>query len=101
MRRIAATLLLCALASPATIPLRADDQHGRDDHERNRSDRSERYYDSQAKDWHTWNDQEDRAYRRYLEEQHRDYRDYSKLSKKQQRDYWKWRHSHPDADDRR
>lgn len=98
MRRIAATLLFFALASPLAVSLRADDRHDRDDHERNRS---ERYYDSQGKDWHTWNDQEEQAYRRYLEQQHRDYRDYSKLNKKQQNEYWKWRHRHPDSDDRR
>jgi len=43
MRRIAATLLFCALTSPLTVSFRADDQHDRDDHDR---DRSERYYDS-------------------------------------------------------
>jgi hypothetical protein len=55
-----------------------------------------RVYDADHKDYHTWDDREDRAYRHYLEERHEQYRKYEKLKEKEQRDYWKWRHSHPD-----
>jgi hypothetical protein len=55
-----------------------------------------RVYDSDHKDYHDWDEREDRAYRHYLEERHEQYRKYEKLKEKEQRDYWKWRHSHPD-----
>jgi len=31
-----------------------------------------------------------------VEERHEQYRKYDKLKEKEQRDYWNWRHSHPD-----
>jgi len=55
-----------------------------------------RYYDKDAHDYHTWNGQEDRAYRVYLGEQHQEYRDFGKRKPAQQREYFKWRHEHPD-----
>jgi hypothetical protein len=55
-----------------------------------------RYYDRDGHDYHTWNGQEDRAYRVYLGEQHRDYREFRKNNAVQQREYFKWRHEHPD-----
>ena len=55
-----------------------------------------RYYDRGGKDYHTWNDNEDRAYRSYLQEQHRDYRDFNKVKRSQQQQYFTWRHQHPD-----
>jgi hypothetical protein len=57
-----------------------------------------RVYDRDHKDYHNWDDHEDRAYRGYLSEQHRDYREYNKQNAKEQRNYWKWRHNHPDHD---
>jgi len=55
-----------------------------------------RYYDRYHKDYHTWNDGEDRSYRVYLGEQHRDYREFRLTTRRQQDNYWAWRHSHPD-----
>jgi hypothetical protein len=55
-----------------------------------------RYYDQYHSDYHTWNHGEDRAYHQYLGERHEQYRDYDKLNADQQRDYWNWRHDHPD-----
>jgi hypothetical protein len=57
-----------------------------------------RYYDRDHKDYHEWNESENRAYRHWLmEERHeRQYRDYNRLKAAQQRDYWRWRHEHPD-----
>jgi hypothetical protein len=45
---------------------------------------------------YNWDEREDRAYRHYMEERHEQYRKYDKLKEKEQRDYWNWRHSHPD-----
>lgn len=55
-----------------------------------------RYYDRDGHDYHTWNNQEDRAYRVYLAEQHREYREFGKTKAVEQREYFKWRHDHPD-----
>jgi hypothetical protein len=55
-----------------------------------------RYYDRDSKDYHTWNNNEDRAYRIYLGQQHRDYRDFDRSKAGQQQAYFKWRHQNPD-----
>jgi hypothetical protein len=55
-----------------------------------------RVYDEYHSDWHTWDHGEDVAYRRYWGERHEPYRDFNKLNKEEQRDYWNWRHDHPD-----
>ena len=55
-----------------------------------------RYYDKSGKDYHTWNNNEDRAYRSYLTEQHQDYREFNKVNRNQQQQYFSWRHQHPD-----
>jgi hypothetical protein len=70
----------------APVAMNADDHH----------DKDRRYYDRDGRDYHTWNDQEDRAYRVYLGEQHRDYREFRRVKAVQQREYFKWRHDHPD-----
>ena len=81
---VLSTLLLGAgLVVPVAM---ADDRH----------DRDRRYYDRDAHDYHTYDNQEDRAYRMYLEEQHREYREFRKTKRDQQRDYFRWRHNHPD-----
>ena len=54
------------------------------------------YYDRSHKDYHVWNDDEDRAYRRFLEEHHREYHDWGKTRRTEQHEYWKWRHEHHD-----
>ncbi len=54
-----------------------------------------RVYDEYHSDYHRWNHGEDRAYRQYLGERHEPYRDYTNLSKDDQKNYWDWRHSHP------
>ena len=81
-------LILTALFVGATmiapVAMRADDNHDK------------RYYDREGRDYHTWNNQEDRAYRVYLGEQHRDYREFRRTKPVQQRDYYRWRHEHPD-----
>jgi type III secretory pathway component EscR len=88
MHRFLTTLVLGA-ALVAPVGLRADDDH----HEKDKH----RYYDRDAKDWHEWNEQEQRAYRRYLEENHKRDLAWERARANEQRSYWKWRHKHPDA----
>jgi hypothetical protein len=57
-----------------------------------------RVYDSRHHDYHNWDDREDHAYRGYLTERHENYRSYDKQNSKHQKDYWNWRHGHPDHD---
>jgi TPR repeat protein len=72
-----------------------------DEDKRERNEK--RYYDRDRKEYHTWDQREDSAYRRWMkEERHRSYRPFETLNAKEQREYWKWRHEHPDHDrDRR
>jgi hypothetical protein len=93
MRHFAGILTLATvLGSPLII--QADDEH----HDRNHD---QRYYDTDHRDYHEWNEHEEQAYRHYLEERHERYRDYQRLNRKQQREYWRWRHEHPDVEERR
>jgi hypothetical protein len=82
------TALFTATAIVAPVAVWADD-HRDEQHDK-------RYYDRQNRDYHAWDDHEDRAYRIYLGEQHRDYRDFSRANAAQQREYFRWRHEHPD-----
>jgi hypothetical protein len=78
------TVLYTGVAIVAPVTMRADDHHER------------RYYDRDRRDYHAWNDHEDRAYRVYLGEQHRDYREFGRVKSARQREYFRWRHEHPD-----
>jgi hypothetical protein len=55
-----------------------------------------RVYDEYHSDYHYWDRDEDVAFRAYWSERHEPYRDYNKLNKDEQKDYWNWRHNHPD-----
>jgi hypothetical protein len=59
-----------------------------------------RIYDEPHRDYHRWDDREERAYRAYLTEQHREYREFKRLERRDQEEYWAWRHNHPDRDRR-
>ncbi len=84
--------LSAALTAPMAIRTSAATQ---DDH---RDEKKQvRVYDRSHKDYHNWDNDEDRFYRQYLGDQHKDYREYSKLNHNQQDAYWNWRHSHPDS----
>jgi hypothetical protein len=56
-----------------------------------------RYYDREGRDYHTWNIQEDRAYRFYLQDRHLPYREWRTVRGPGQVEYFRWRHTHPDA----
>ena len=84
MRRYLSALLLgAALSAPLAIRATADDHPNR-------------YYDRDHKDYHEWNDREERAYRKFLAEKRRAQHDWRKASKAEQREYWRWRHEHPE-----
>ena len=57
-----------------------------------------RVYDRDHKDYHNWDDNENRAWGQYLNENHKNSHEFSKANKKEQSGYWNWRHSHPDKD---
>ena len=57
-----------------------------------------RVYDEPRRDYHRWNDGEERAYRVYLGERHREYREFARLERREQEEYWAGRHDHPHAD---
>jgi hypothetical protein len=87
-RYIRSLLLASAIAAPAAIVAEPKPQDGV----------QIRVYDRDHRDYHNWDDHEDRAYRGYLTEQHRSYRDYNRQHARVQRHYWNWRHTHPDHD---
>jgi uncharacterized protein YecT (DUF1311 family) len=91
-RYVSFLFLSAALTAPVAIRTSAATQ---DDH---RDDKKQtRVYDRSHKDYHNWDDNENRTYRVYLGEQHQEYREYSTLNHGQQNKYWNWRHSHPDS----
>jgi hypothetical protein len=76
----------------APVALRADDEK-----KTTTTTTTQRYYDSDEKDYHEWTPTEDRAYRVYLTEEHRDYVEFPKTKVTEQKEYFKWRHGHPDS----
>ena len=85
---LAAALVLPAASQANPLP---QEEHSRDQQEKN-----SRVYDSEHKDYHNWNNDEDQQWRQYLTDQHRKYHDYSKANKKEQSGYWNWRHENED-----
>jgi len=88
-RYISSLFLAAAIAAPTAIMAHPRPQEG---------SVQVRIYDREHRDYHDWNDHEDRAYRRYLAAQHWRYREYNKQHHRVQGHYWNWRHSHPDRD---
>ena len=89
---IGSFFLVAALAAPVSIRAipAAQEDHKQDEHKR--------VYDKQHKDYHNWDDNENRAWGNFLTENHRDSHEFAKSNKKEQSEYWNWRHSHPDKD---
>jgi hypothetical protein len=81
MNRIAAGLAL-AIGLSAPLVVNADDH--------------KRYYDKSHKDYHEWNDNETKSFNIYLGEKHIQVHTWEKSPAREQQDYWKWRHEHPD-----
>ena len=81
-------MLGAALIAPTAV--RADnDNHHKKQHYK-------RYYDRNGRDYHEWNENENRAYRAYLLENRREYREFRVVRRPQRQEYFGWRHSHPD-----
>jgi len=57
---------------------------------------SVRVYDRDHKDYHNWDDNEARSYETYRQDHHGYSVTFNKNNRRQQSDYWKWRHEHPD-----
>lgn len=92
---LGALLLGAALVTPVAI--KAQDESRRTTTTTTTTTETKRYYDPAEKDYHVWNDREDRAYRAYLMEKHRDYMEFPKVKVTEQREYFRWRHHHPDS----
>ena len=75
--------LLIAASVVAPVAVMADDHHG-----------ERRYYDRVHRDYHYWNDGEDRQYRAYLVEQHRAYVSFVKQNVRRRQEYFRHRHEH-------
>jgi hypothetical protein len=81
--------LLSALAGVLVLPFAVVAQdHDHDDH---------RFYDKRHKDYHEWNDHEDRAWHMYWEQRHHAAIDWNRASARERQRYWDWRHNHSDA----
>jgi type III secretory pathway component EscR len=82
MRRFLGALMLSGVLM-APIAMQAKDDH--------------RVYDRDRRDYHQWNEAENRAYRHWLtEERHHQWHDWNRASRAEQREYWRWRHEHSD-----
>lgn len=88
-RYIASLFLAAAIAAPLSVVASAAPQD---------ANVQIRAYDKDHRDYHNWDDCEDRAYRGFLAERHETYREYNRQNHKMQKAYWNWRHEHPDHD---
>jgi hypothetical protein len=86
-RYIASLFLTAALAAPVSLLAVPLPQEARV---------QVRVYDRSHKDYHNWDDNENRAWGQYLSDNHRNPHEFSKSSKREQGQYWNYRHSHPD-----
>jgi hypothetical protein len=75
--------LLMAASVIAPVAVMAEDHRG-----------EKRYYDRDGRDYHYWNDGEDREYRSYLVEQHRTYVPFVRVRPAQRQEYFRYRHEH-------
>jgi len=91
--------LTAVLAAPSAMSAATGPQDStrQEESHRENNDRN-RVYDRAYKDYHNWDDNEDRSYRQYLGERHQEYRPFAVAKRRQQTAYWNWRHRHPDHD---
>jgi hypothetical protein len=57
-----------------------------------------RVYDRNHRDYHNWDDREERSYRTFRVEHPKYHVQYRRARRSQQNEYWTWRHAHPDRD---
>jgi hypothetical protein len=87
-RFFASLLLTAALAVPLSLMAASKPQVGV----------QVRVYDRNHRDYHNWDDREDRAWGVYLTNNHRRHYEYARANRREQDRYWNWRHSHRDRD---
>ncbi len=95
-RYLSTLFLTAALAAPVAMMAARSQQDDDRKHEDRQGEHHKRYYDKAHKDYHTWDNNEDRSYQRYQTEQHQR-RAFVELNTRQQTVYWKWRHNNPDS----
>jgi hypothetical protein len=86
-RYIASLFLTAALVAPVTILAAPAPQE---------ASVQVRVYDRNHKDYHNWDDNENRAWGQYQTEHHKKSHEFSKANNREQGQYWNWRHAHPD-----
>ena len=86
-RYIASLFLTAALAAPVSIMATPRPQD---------ASVQVRVYDRDHKDYHNWDDNENRAWGQFTTENHKKSHEFSRANKKEQSQYWNWRHAHPD-----
>jgi hypothetical protein len=84
------TVLFLGAALAGLVPARADEHHS--------DDRSKKYYDKDARDYHEWNQNENQVYHQYVTENHKRDREFAKTTRGEKKNYFKWRHDHQDQD---
>ena len=91
-------LLTAGLMSPISARLHAATQDDRAREESKKEDSKKRVYDRDHKDYHNWDDRENRSYEEFRRDHPKYNEDFFKADSSQQSEYWKWRHEHPDRD---
>ena len=89
------TVLFVGAALAGSVPVGAEAQ----EHQSNTQ--TKRYYDQNARDYHEWNQNENRVYHQYAKANLKKDRAFAKINSKQKQEYFKWRHNHPDDQDKR
>ena len=77
--------LTAALAVPTAMNAASKPQDNGRQEEHHRDDDHNRIYDRDHRDYHNWNDNEDRSYRVYIDERNREYNHNSELSDTQKK----------------
>jgi hypothetical protein len=84
------TALFISAALAGSVSVRADEHQS--------DNQTKQYYDKAGHDYHEWNQHEDQVYHQYVTDNHKKDRDFSKTTNAEKKDYFKWRHDHPDQD---
>jgi hypothetical protein len=99
IHRYLGILLLGAAILAPTMLIAGPNPQDRAEQREEQRERQRRYYDREHRDYHAWNSREDVRYREWRAERHyRAHVRYERMKRRQQADYWRWRHSHPDHD---
>lgn len=93
MKRRLLILPLSAALFVSTNLLAQDHDRDHDEHQ----DDHHHVYDKHHKDYHDFDEHEERAWRIYWEQRHHAYTDWDRASERDRQAYWDWRHNHSDA----